>query len=124
MTRGDFDETAARAAVERARERHVAATDAATCAYAVRRETKAALDEAEEHYALVMAFDGAPPSIGDPVPPREADGYPEGRIAAMRVVRGDSRTPTKATSVHLTIETSRGTYVARHLVAPSREVRA
>lgn len=123
MTRGDFDETAARADLDRARSRYEAARADAVRAYEARAATRAALTEAEERYALVAIFGGEPPRIGDVVRAGLAEGYPEGRIVGIRIVTPDGRT-TRVSSVHLTVETPAGTYVARRLVEPRKAARS
>lgn len=119
MTRGDFDETAARAALDWARSRWAAASAAAREALDARIEARDALVAAEREYALVVAFDGRPPRVGDTMRAGVADGYPEGRVVDVRVVQPDGRT-ARASSVHVTVETARGTYVARRLVEPRK----
>lgn len=123
MTRGDFDETAARAALDRARSRYEAARAEAVRAYDDRRDALDALKAAEDEYALAVAFDGKPPHVGDVVRAGVAEGYPAGVIVAIRVVKPQN-VAGRASSVHLTVDTPRGTYVARHLVEPRKAARS
>lgn len=120
MTRGDFDETAARARLERAREEYAAARVAAVAAYDRRADALDEVRAAEEAYAIARAFDGRPPRVGDKVVAGLAPGYPEGVVVGVRVTRSARR--REAASVHVTVSTDVGEYVARRPVP--LEVRA
>lgn len=119
MTRGDFDETAARAALDRARSRYADARAEAVRALDARAAARDALVAAEREYALIVAFDGKPPRVGDKVVAGLAPGYPEGTVVGVRVSQPHGRT-TRATSVSIDVETPVGTYVARRLVEPRK----
>lgn len=121
MTGGDFAETAARAALDRALAESEAAKQAAIEAYARRERAADRVREAREVLALVLAFPEGAPRIGDPWPPVEVEGlprYPAGVVSALSFVTDDSRTASRVTSVRITIATPVGTYVVRRLVEP------
>lgn len=119
LTSRQFDETAARADLDRARSRYAAARANAVRAYDERAAALADLKCCEDEYALMVAFDGRPPRVGDVMREGVAPGYPEGRIVEIRIVKPNGLS-LPATSVHVTVETPRGTYVARRLVEPRK----